>query len=102
MEVLDVPLIPRLRPTAHGGPPRFDVLHLVFGLSRAEPEYVQASRIRVGNERGIARELVVQTHQRIEVRNGSNEQPVRLKRYVELNGVEEVGGGRAGKQGDSV
>jgi hypothetical protein len=92
MEIFNVPLVSGLRGTAHGRPAGLDALDLLLLFDRAQGEYQDARPIRIEQHGGVARVLVREPHQRINVRHGTNEQPMLRQRRLELNGFEELTG----------
>jgi len=67
MEVLDVPLIPRLRPSALRSPSRLDVLHFAIGHQFACRDDEDVCGICIGHQRRISRRLRFKSSERIEV-----------------------------------
>ncbi len=75
VKVLVVALVPRLRPAAHRRSPRLDVSYLSLSFAGAKTKDVQPRGVRISQQSGIAWELIVHSHQRVEVRHRSDEQP---------------------------
>ena len=66
--VLGVALVARLRPAAHLVPLRLDAFDLLGALDGVRGEHENPRGVGVGQERGVARILVDEPRQRIEVR----------------------------------
>jgi hypothetical protein len=88
---------------------RLKVTHLikVFAVKRTGPSGggildEEPGRVGVGHERDIARVLVYQPGQRVEVRKLPDMQPVPREGHVELQGLEVIAGAGAGEDGDAV
>src|SRR5947209_7334466 len=102
MVVLQVALVAHLRPAADLRAARLDVLHLVALQGLAATEDEQARAVRVGDEHGVARVLIHQARERVEVRLVVNVEAVILDRRGELDGLEEIIRARAGEDRRAV
>src|SRR5437773_2560176 len=67
--VFEVALVAHLRPAAHARAARLDVLHFVALKRLAATEDEEARAVRVGDENGVARVLVHDARERVEVRS---------------------------------
>ncbi len=93
VQVVGPALVTGLRPAADAAAPRLRVDDVGFALDCIEAEHVDLRVIRIEHHRGVARVLIDQPHQRVEVRHLPGEEPVPLDRGVELHGVEEPDAG---------
>ena len=98
MNVLDMALIACLGPPAHRGPPCLHTLDVFALLYRSQTEREDPRVVRIEHHRCIARILIHQAHERIDVRDCTDEEPVVLDRRIELNGLEEVASACRGKE----
>ena len=89
VEILDVPLVARLRPAALRGPARLDALDLPIVHDFAGGDHEDACRIRVRHHRGISRKQRFDPRQGVEVRAVADVQPMLVDWSRELDFFEE-------------
>lgn len=100
LDVLDVPLIPRLRPAAHLVVLRVRSRDFELALAASGAEDEDARLGGVGQHRGVARILVEHACERVQMRPiAQDDQP--LERHLELQRLEEAGRA-AGKERESL
>ena len=90
LQVLGVALIARLRPPAHRMAAGLLAGHVVARLDRAQAEDDDPGMIGVEQQRGVARVLVDEASQRIQVRHRADEQLVAVDRGIERDHGEEL------------
>lgn len=102
MIVLDMALVPRLRPAADRAPADFRPGDLTAAHRDPASEHEQPRRVCIGNERGVGGILVSQPGEWVQMRSIGDIQAMPLHRRVELHVLEEPIGAGAGKQRHGV
>lgn len=81
---------------------RLDVGDVLLTAGAAQTEHEQPCRVGIHQQRRVPRVLVIQPRERIEMRNGPDEEPVLIEGHIELDRLEKPVCGRTRKEREAV